>query len=100
MPPGAGSACPTRWTAALCTGAQRRGDQHVTPRHTTIMPHLPRWLHPVLQLVSPGLVWLGIPCSVLGSVFAHQRSEGIARNAQPAVALVVKRHSLLGVMPI
>jgi hypothetical protein len=97
---GTGSACLTHWTSAPCTGDQRRGDQRVPLRHTTMMPHLPRSLHPVLQLVSPGLVWLGIPCSVLGSVFAHQRSEGIARKAQPAVALVVKRHSLLGVMPI
>jgi hypothetical protein len=54
---GTGSACLTHWTSAPCTGDQRRGDQRVPLRHTTMMPHLPRSLHPVLQLVSPGLVW-------------------------------------------
>jgi len=52
---GTGSACPTRWTSAPCTSDQRRGDQRVPMRHTTIMPHLPRWLHPMLELANPEL---------------------------------------------
>ena len=91
MPVDAGSACPTRWTSAPCTGDQRQGNQRVIPRHTTMMSHFPRWLHPALQLASPGLAW-GTPCSALGSTFAHQRSGGhcrvFARSLSTEIALV------------
>ena len=78
MPLGAGSACPTRWTAASCTGDQRQGNQRMPTRHTTMMSHLPRWLHPILQLGSPGLVWrYHVVRRALSSLIKDQ--EGIAR---------------------
>jgi len=85
MPVDAGSACPTCWTSAPCTGDQRQGNQRVIPRHTTMMSHFPRWLHPALQLASPGLA-RGTPCSALGSTFAHQRSGEHCRGFEHSLS--------------
>jgi hypothetical protein len=57
MPLIARSTCPTHRTSVPCTGDQRWGNQRVTPRHTTMMPHFPRRLHPAPQLASTGLAW-------------------------------------------